>query len=133
MTGNFYAIGLAAVASFFFGAVWYGVLGKQWMAAANLTEDKIKNMGRPLPVLLAISFATALVMAYVLATLIGMSADRSIGAAVRIAFLAWLGFVATTVIVNHGYQGAKPALTLIDGGHWLGVLLLQGLILGWMR
>jgi hypothetical protein len=29
------------------------------------------------------------------------------------------------------FQGAKGALTVIDGGHWLGVLLIQGAILGW--
>jgi len=26
----------------------------------------------------------------------------------------------------------KPALTLLDGGHWLGVLLLQGAVIGWL-
>ena len=25
----------------------------------------------------------------------------------------------------------SASLTLIDGGHWLGVLLIQGAILGW--
>jgi hypothetical protein len=44
----------------------------------------------------------------------------------------WVGFVITTMAVNHAFQGAKPMLTLIDGGHWLGVLLLQGLMLGWI-
>ncbi|MBM3524115.1 MAG: DUF1761 domain-containing protein, partial [Alphaproteobacteria bacterium] len=34
--------------------------------------------------------------------------------------------------VNHGFQGVKRALTVIDGGHWLGVLLIQGVIIGWM-
>ena len=30
---NYWPILLAAVVSFAFGAVWYGSLGKQWMAA----------------------------------------------------------------------------------------------------
>jgi hypothetical protein len=46
-------------------------------------------------------------------------------------FLLWLGFVITTMAVNHAFQGERRALTLIDGGHWLGVLLIQGAILGW--
>ncbi len=46
-------------------------------------------------------------------------------------FFLWLGFVITTMAVNHAFQGAKWSLTLIDGGHWLGVLLIQGAILGW--
>ena len=44
----------------------------------------------------------------------------------------WLGFVITTMAVNNAFRGAKPALTLIDGGHWLGVLLLQGAVIGWL-
>lgn len=133
MSGGIYAILLAAIGSFFLGAAWYGALGKQWMAAANLTKERIETMGRPLPMLLAISFASALVMAYVLSSLIDLTGERSIAAGLRIALLVWLGFVATTLVVNHGYQGAKWSLTLIDGGHWLAVLLLQGLVLGWMR
>jgi hypothetical protein len=42
----------------------------------------------------------------------------------------WLGFVATTLVVNNTFQGAKRSLTYIDSGHWLGVLLLQGAIIG---
>ena len=32
--------------------------------------------------------------------------------------------------VNHAFEGAKPMLTVIDGGHWLAVLLLMGAIIG---
>lgn len=133
MSSSYLAILLAAIASFMFGWLWYGSLSKQWMAAQGKTEADIKSAGRPLPMLLIISFVTALVMAYVLSTIIGMSPDRSIGAALRIASMIWLGFVATTMIANHGYQNVRWSLTAIDSGHWLGVLLLQGLILSWMR
>jgi len=33
--------------------------------------------------------------------------------------------------VNHRFQGKGWDLTLIDGGYWLVVFLLQGAILGW--
>ena len=55
----------------------------------------------------------------------------SIRAGIISGFLLWLGFVITTMAVNHTFQGARRSLTLIDGGHWLGVLLIQGAILGW--
>jgi hypothetical protein len=42
----------------------------------------------------------------------------------------WLGFVATTLSVNYAFGQRKPALTLIDGGHWLGVLLIMGAVIG---
>ena len=40
--------------------------------------------------------------------------------------------VMTTQIVNHRFQGLSWNLTLIDGGHWLGVLLVQGIVIGWL-
>ncbi|MFV0296607.1 MAG: hypothetical protein ACK5JT_10870 [Hyphomicrobiaceae bacterium] len=39
-----------------------------------------------------------------------------------------MGFVATAIVVNHQFQMRNPMLTLIDAGHWLGVLLIQGAI-----
>ena len=44
----------------------------------------------------------------------------------------WLGFVVTVLATNYGYQQMKPSLTLIDGLHWLGVLLIQGAVIGAM-
>ena len=38
------------------------------------------------------------------------------------ALFIWAGFVMTSLIVNHQFQMQKRALTLIDGGHWLGRL-----------
>jgi hypothetical protein len=35
------------------------------------------------------------------------------------------------MVVNYAFHGARHTLTLIDGGHWLGTLLIQGAILGW--
>ena len=131
---SYLAIGLAAVASFMFGGVWYGVLGKQWMAAVGKTEDDIKNSGRPMPILLGMTFVALLVMAWVLAGVIGHLGQGQItiwNGLVSAAFV-WFGFVLTTVIVNHGFQGSKASLTVIDSLHWLGVLLIQGLVIGWM-
>ncbi len=37
------AVGVAALAAFAFGGVWYGVLSKQWMAAARLPEGEPRS------------------------------------------------------------------------------------------
>jgi hypothetical protein len=55
----------------------------------------------------------------------------SIRTGVISGFFLWLGFVITTMAVNHAFESTKPSLTLINGGHWLGVLLIQGFVLGW--
>jgi hypothetical protein len=130
---NPWAIVVAAIASFVFGAVWYGTLAKPWMAAVGKTEADIKNAGSPIP-LYAMTLAALLVMAWVLAGMIGHLGPGQVtlrNGIISGAF-AWVGFVATALVVNHRFQGAPRKLTLIDGGHWLGVLLIQGAVIGAM-
>ena len=62
-----------------------------------------------------------------------MASSSSAGSSLKgliSALVVYLGFVLTTLVTNHGFQGNKPSLTLIDGLHWLGVLLIQGLVIG---
>jgi hypothetical protein len=122
---NYVAIVVAAVAGFAFGAVWYMALGKVWMAALGMTEHP-----KPQPAPFLIAFAAQLVMAWMLAGALGHLGDVSVVAGLITAALIWVGFIATTLVVNHRFQGAKWSLTLIDGGHWLGVLLVMGVVLG---
>ncbi|MEL7276755.1 MAG: DUF1761 domain-containing protein [Pseudomonadota bacterium] len=44
---EYLAVLSAAMASYIFGAVWYGVFSKPWMQAAGLTEEDIKAPGGP--------------------------------------------------------------------------------------
>ena len=128
---NYWAVLAAGVASFLFGGLWYGLLSKRWMAAIGKTESELKS-GTALPVLLLLNLVALLVMAWVLAGImghLGQSGFTFRNGLISGAFV-WLGFVATTLVTNHSYQGARRALTLIDGGHWLGVLLIQGAIIG---
>lgn len=119
-------ISAAAVAGFLFGALWYGVLGKAWMRAANLNEESVK----PVASTMAIAFVCQIVMVLALAGVIWHMGVSSIRGGVISAILVWAGFVVTTLIVNHRFHGHKWALTLIDGGHWFGVLAVQGATLG---
>lgn len=48
------------------------------------------------------------------------------------AAFIWFGFVLTTQLVNHRFQGKPWSLSLIDCGHWLGVLVAQGAVIGLM-
>jgi len=125
---------IAAVLSFAWGAASYGVLSKPWMKAARITPTPGQSGMMPGQALLINSIVCELIMAWVLAGIIGHlgPGEVTFSNGVVSAVLAWLGFVITTLSVNHAFQGAKRALTLIDGGHWLGVLLLQGAVIGLM-
>ncbi len=124
---NLIAVAVAGVASFIFGSIWYGVLGKAWMAAAGLTEEQT----RPDPVTLGLAFVCQLVMAFVFAGVIYHTGETSIRTGLISALMIWVGIVMTTQIINHRFQGKPWSLTMIDGGHWLGVLIVQAVVIGW--
>jgi hypothetical protein len=129
---NYLAVVVAAAVGFAFGAIYYMTLGKSWMAALGKTEDGLKGGARAAPFVVAI--VAQLVMAFVLAGTIGHLGPGQVtplNGVISGAF-AWAGFVATSMSVNYAFQKAKPSLTFIDGGHWLGVLLIQGLVIGLM-
>jgi len=121
---NFIAVGAAGVAGFIFGALWYTVLGKAWMAAADVTEEQAK----PNPVVMGMTFVCQLVMAFVLSGVLAHFGG-GLGAALGAVVFVWVGFILTTQIVNHRFQGRPWSLTIIDTGHWLGVLLIQAVVL----
>lgn len=129
---NTLAIVIAAAVSYCFGALYYGTLAKPWMAALDKTEDEVKANSGIAPYVIAC--IALIVMATVLAGVMGHLGPGQVtlrNGLVSAAFI-WVGFVMTTLAVNHSFQGARRSLTLIDGGHWLGVLLIQGAIIGWI-
>jgi hypothetical protein len=131
---SYLAIIGAAVAGWLAGAIWYMALGKSWMAALGTTREKMQQArnqpGFMLPFIYA--FIANLVMAWVLAGLIGHlgPGQTTLRNGVISGAFCWLGFVITTMIVNNSFARRDPRLLLIDGGHWLVVLLLIGAIVG---
>ena len=125
---NYLAVIVAAVAGFAIGAGYYTLLGKPWIRAARIDPEN----ARPLPPLLVTSFIALLIMAWVLAGVIGHLGEGQVTVVNGIISggFVWLGFIATTVTVNQRYQGFGWDLTLIDAGHWLLVALAMGGIIG---
>lgn len=125
---NYLAIFLAAVAAFVTGSIWYGIFGKHWMAALGKSREDMGGIPiRPM----IMSFIAALIMGWVLAGIIGHVGHVSVSGGIISGAFVWFGFVITTMTVNHAYQDAKLKLTLIDGGHWLAVLMVMGAVIGW--
>ncbi len=130
---SYLAVLLAAVAGWLFGAVWYTALARPWMAASGWRsrEEMLgASGGKVSPLPFAIAFIAELLMAYLLAGLIAHLGEINIRSAVVSAFFIWLGFVATTIAVNHRYMMKPWSLTAIDAGHWLGVLVVMGVVIG---
>ncbi|SMQ86070.1 Protein of unknown function [Devosia lucknowensis] len=124
---NWLAVVLAAIAAYAFGAVWYMGLSRQWMAALGKTKDQLQVGFTPF----IWSFAVELVMAYFIALLTPvMMGEITVASGALVGVHMWVGFVITTLIMNHRYEGMKWSLTVIDGLHLLGVLVIQGVVIG---
>jgi hypothetical protein len=135
---NYLAVIVAAVAGWLAGALYYTVLAKPWVAAHGKTVEQHKAeqaalKGTPhawLP--FALAFVAELAMAYVLAGMVGHLGSVTIRSAVISGLFVWAGFIATTQLVNNGFAGSKYTLTLINAGHWLVVIVVMGVVIGWM-
>jgi hypothetical protein len=127
---NYLAVFVAALAGFGVGAIWYMVFGKAWLDALGKTGEDIKGSGVAQAMPFVIALVADLVMAIMLSGLMGHLGDVTIRSGIISALFIWIGFVITTMGVNHAFSGASPKLTAIDGGHWLAVLLVMGAIIG---
>ena len=125
---NYFAILIAALAAFAWGAAYYMTLSKQWLAAVGLTTPNTSKAP------FIISFVALAVMAFVLSGAIGHLGPGQVTVRNGIisGIILWAGFVATTVFVNNAYPGRKYMLSIIDSIHWLGVLVIQGAVIGAM-
>lgn len=124
---NYLAIVIAAVAGFFLSWGWYWLFSAVWLKALGQTKE---SLDRPKPLPFVIAAIAYLLMAWMLAGLMGHLANVTLHGGIIAAFLVWAGFVLTTTTVNQVFRGAPPALTLIDLGNWLAVLLAMGAIIG---
>jgi Protein of unknown function (DUF1761) len=131
---SYLAILVAAVAAWIAGAGWYMALAKPWTAAIGVSPERMHAMrdepGAYLPFVYA--FLAELIMAWVLAGVLAHLGPGQVTLRNGIisGALCWLGFVMTTMLVNNSFGRRDRRLLLIDGGHWLLVLLVMGAIIG---
>ncbi len=127
---NYLAIIIAAAAAFAWGAAYYMTLSKQWLDAVGRSKEEVQAKRSPLP--FVISIVGLLVMAWVLAGSIGHlgAGQVTLKNGIISGLFIWLGFVVTTVFVNNAFGGRKYKLSVLDSIHWLGVLVIEGAIIG---
>ena len=129
---NYLAIVVAAVVAWLAGAGWYTSLGKVWTAAIGMTPEQMQQAksrpGAHLPFLY--TFIAQLVMAWVLAGVLGHIGALTLRGGVISGAFCWLGFVITTLVVSYTFAMRNWRLLLIDGGYWLLVPVLMGGIIG---
>ena len=125
---SYIAIPLAAIAGMIAGAAWYGVFAKQWMKAAGFGKDDIEQKAS----IYVVAVIAQFLLACMFTALFSHFGDVSIRDGILSAFFLWLGFCLAPMAVNHRFQDKGWDLTVIDGGYWLVVFVLQGAIISWL-
>ena len=128
---NFLAVVAAAIANMVIGAIWYSpaVFGKMWMKSAGISQKDVEAQKKAMQKVYGFAFVGALIMAYVFAIIINLTAATTVVEALQIGFLAWLGFVATVSLSSVLFEGRKQELYLLNNGYNLISLLVMSLIL----
>lgn len=132
---NFLSVLVAAVVAWLYGAAYYTILAKAWIAAQGMTVEQHKAM---MAARSKVGFWGPYVLTLVAELLMGVtiygilthSGLWSLRAGIITGAFCWVGFVLTTLTINNAYGGRKVMLTVIDGAHWLGVLVIIGGIVG---
>lgn len=124
---NIWAVLIAAISSFFLGGLWYSPLLflKPWNAAMNRSDaDEQPHPAR----VFGLSFAFALLSAYLFASLLGPAPDLRYS--VHMGLIVGFGFVAASFGINYQFANRPLSALLIDGGYHTGQFALYGVVLG---
>ncbi|HET7083715.1 MAG TPA: DUF1761 domain-containing protein [Rhizomicrobium sp.] len=122
------AILAAGVAGWIFGAIWYTSLGKVWQQAQGLDPEACKGQKMPMAPL-AVAFVGALVMSAVLYQLISNLGVMGVAPSALAGFTVGVGFLFVATLVNNMFQRRSFTLTLIDGGHWVLVVVIESVVI----
>ena len=126
---NLLAILIAVVVYMILGFLWYSPVffGKTWM---KFVGKKPKDLKKNLSTAYIGSLISAIVMALILTAFINFAGAAGIGGGALVGLLAWLGFVASTNLVNSIFSDRPAQLYFIDMGYHLISLIIMGGIIG---
>jgi hypothetical protein len=123
---QYLAVILAAAASYAFGALWYMMLAKPWMADVGMTEADV-NSGTKTPYVVAA--VAALIVAGTMRHVFAMSGLDTLSDGIMGG--AGLGFLiaAPWIATNYSFSGRPRRLFLIDGGYAAIGCTIMGIVL----
>lgn len=126
---SFVWILVAAIVYFAVGALWYSppLFGNAWL---KLLGRKKKDMNMPMSAMV-LTFLAILLIVMVEAYFVHVTKTPNAWRGAYLGAKLWLGFVATTALINNAFQGARKKLYLIDQGYHLVGFVLAGAILAY--
>jgi len=132
---NYLAVGVAAIAAFVVGAVWYSPLlfGEAYLKVRGIDPRAVADITPPAGELLG-ELARNLVVAFVLAHFVVRFGVARWKSALQLGLWVWVGFQAMLLVGAVLHEGMPWVLYAIHAGDALVKTLLMALILGaWRR
>jgi len=128
---NYLAVLTCAIVAMGISYFWYSpfLLGKMWLDSIEKSEEEIRKEFKPVKTY-GISFVSYLIIAFSIARMMMYVNATTVTEGMRLGFLCWFGFTATTMTINALLEGKSLRLVLVDGGYHLIVFLIYGVILG---
>lgn len=120
----------AALASYVFGAIWYMVLSKPWIAASGIAVD---DAGKPvnsgaMPYIVALIGAVS--SAGMMRHMFSLSGIDTPDKGIVAGFGIGLFIVVPWIAANYAFGGRPRNLLYVDGGFAVGGCTVIGLVLG---
>lgn len=130
------AVVVAAVAALVVGSLWYGPLfGKKYITAMgwdNIDPAKKEQMKKGMVMMYVWQFLASLVMFYVLDVLVNTLGAVGAMEGIKVALVAWVGFILT-IKLGDSLWGGKKTLFWLSAGNTLVTMVVAGAILGAWR
>ncbi len=127
---EFLAVIVATIASFAFGAFYYGALSRPWMEASGVPVDADgKPVGANNPVPYIVSFVCILLVAGMMRHSFALSGIDTVGKGLVAGLGIGLFFIAPWIFLNTGYSARPWKLAVIDSGYAIATGAICGTIL----
>jgi len=129
---NWFAIAAAVVSTFVIGGLWYSPLlfVNSWLGMSGV-DKRVFDAG--LPKALLGDLFSAIAIALVLNQVIRWSGATGVGSGLLIAFVVWIGFVASVMLIQVTYEHRPFAFFAISCGYRWVTLEVTGAILAIWR
>lgn len=125
---NYLAVLVAALAAYFFGALWYSsvIFGNTWLRALGKSREELPSPTLPMLINFILTFITALGLALLIQ---GLGIVTFLDG-ILIGLVVAIAFILTNTLSEYLYTGASMKLFWIHAGYRVIYILIMGAILG---
>jgi hypothetical protein len=124
------AIAVATFLYFMLGAVWFTAFMNAWLLGIGRTKEELMATGISPFVSYGTALVCTLILAIFLSWLIQATGPQTLVRGVKIALIAWFGFVFTTWATEYAFEARSLQILAINTGYSLTGMALMGAILG---